>query len=154
MNSAAATAAESLGLGSGFGSRTFNPDLFPGKPNVGKLAKIGMGTSALATGGVMGYNYLTGLATEKAAKAEAAKAAGAKTESKKSKLSIAERARSSWFGNMVERPGNEKVPGSKLYDQLVLEAQQNGIASSLKPEEWKELQTEWFTLAKARDRKK
>jgi len=106
MNSAAASAAESLGLGSGFGSRTFNPELFKGKPNYGKIAKIGTGASALATAGVFGYNMLDGAKAEREAKDEAAKATTAKTESKEQKLSTAERARRFWIENLVARPEN------------------------------------------------
>jgi hypothetical protein len=154
MNSAAARSAEELGLGSGFGSRSFNPELFKGKPNLGKIGKIGMGTGALASAGVFGYNLLDGARTEREAKAEAAKAEAAKTESKGQKLSTAERARQFWIKNLVARPENLRVTGKKLYDQLVLEAMQEGYDKNLKPEEWKQIQTTWFTLAKEKDRSK
>lgn len=149
MNSAAATAAESLGLGS---RRTFNPDLFPGKPNVGKLAKVGMGTSALATGGVMGYNYLAGLTAEKEAKAEAAKLATAKKESTEGKVNIAALARGSWNAQLMEGE-NRRVSGDKLFDKIVERAINEGKTKNLTEEQWKEMKTIWMSLSKARHSK-
>ncbi len=147
MNAAAADAVGTLGITKGPLGKTWNPDITPGKPNIGRLVKGGTIGSGLVGLGVAGYNMYEGYKTEREAKAESDRLKAVKDASIGQKMSIYDRSRNAWTQHVM-RGDNYKKSGDNLLRTLTRDFLNSGKLETLSPEEWKQVQSHWATFAK------